>query len=74
MTKDCSELPFEEAYAELEESVRRLEEGDLRLEEAIALFERAMALVARCQGELEAAELRVSQLARPRAGEQPQGE
>jgi exodeoxyribonuclease VII small subunit len=53
---------FEEAFAQLEELVQKLEEGGLPLEEAVTLYERGMALVKQCEGELDKAELRVSQL------------
>ena len=61
------ELSFEDALAELDETVRQLEAGDLPLDESLALFERGQALSARCQGLLQAAELKVQQLA-PKAG------
>ena len=61
------DLSFEDALAELDETVRQLEAGDLPLDESLALFERGQKLSARCQGLLQAAELRVQQLA-PRPG------
>jgi len=61
------ELPFEAALAELDETVRMLEAGDLPLDESLALFERGQLLSARCQSLLQAAELKVQQLA-PRPG------
>jgi exodeoxyribonuclease VII small subunit len=61
------DLPFEEAFEELEQVVRQLEEGQLSLDESLALFERGQALSARCQQLLETAELKVQQLV-PRAG------
>ena len=60
-------LSFEDALAELEATVRQLEAGDLALDESLALFERGQALSARCQQLLQAAELKVQQLA-PKAG------
>jgi len=56
-------LSFEEAFHELEAVVQQLEGGDLPLEEAITLYERGMALAGRCSLALDAAELRVQQLA-----------
>ena len=56
-------LSFEEALAELDETVRQLEAGELPLDEALALFERGQLLSARCQSLLQAAELKVQQLA-----------
>lgn len=60
-------LSFEVALAELEDTVRQLEAGDLSLDESLALFERGQSLSARCQQLLQAAELKVQQLA-PKAG------
>ncbi len=60
-------LSFEEALAELEATVGQLEAGDLALDESLALFERGQSLSARCQQLLQAAELKVQQLA-PKAG------
>jgi len=60
-------LSFEDAFQELEDLVRQLEAGDQTLDEALALFERGQALAARCQQQLETAELKVQQLV-PRNG------
>ena len=63
--KPVEELSYEEALAELEEIVSLLE-GDPargRLEEAIKLFERGQALAVRCGALLEAAQLKVKQVA-----------
>jgi len=62
MSADVDNLPFEQAFAELETIVKALEEGQQPLEEALALYERGMKLAARCQALLDAAELRVRQL------------
>ena len=59
---DIDDLTFEQAFAELEETVRKLEEGGLALEESLALFERGQALAARCNAQLDQAELKVRQL------------
>lgn len=61
--KIVEELAFEEALVELEEIVSALEGDQNQLEEAIKLFERGQALVARCGVLLEAAELKVKQVA-----------
>ncbi|HXF86216.1 MAG TPA: exodeoxyribonuclease VII small subunit [Anaerolineales bacterium] len=61
--KPVEELSYEEALAELEEIVSALEGEQNQLEEAIRLFERGQALVARCSELLEAAELKVKQVA-----------
>ena len=63
--KVVEELTYEEALAELEEIVAALE-GDAsrnQLEESIRLFERGQALASRCSALLEAAELKVKQVA-----------
>ncbi|HJS17354.1 MAG TPA: exodeoxyribonuclease VII small subunit [Anaerolineales bacterium] len=57
------ELTYEEALAELEEIVSVLEGEQNQLEEAIKLFERGQALASRCGVLLEAAELKVKQVA-----------
>ncbi|HLO32322.1 MAG TPA: exodeoxyribonuclease VII small subunit [Anaerolineales bacterium] len=61
--KAIEELTYEEALAELEEVVSTLEDEQNPLEEAIKLFERGQALAARCGVLLEAAELKVKQVA-----------
>lgn len=61
--KTVEELTYEEALAELEEIVSALEGEQNRLEDAIKLFERGQALAARCSALLEAAELKVRQVA-----------
>lgn len=61
--KPVEELSYEEALAELESIVSALEEEQGQLEESIKLFERGQALAARCSVLLEAAELKVKQVA-----------
>jgi exodeoxyribonuclease VII small subunit len=61
--KLVEELTYEEALAELEEIVSALESEQNQLEESIKLFERGQALAARCGELLEAAELKVKQVA-----------
>jgi exodeoxyribonuclease VII small subunit len=61
--KDVQEFTYEEALAELEEIVSALEGEQNQLEESIKLFERGQALAARCGVLLEAAELKVKQVA-----------
>jgi exodeoxyribonuclease VII small subunit len=62
MSENVKDLPFEQAFGELEATVQRLETGDLALEEAIALYERGMHLAQRCSDALDAAELQVQEL------------
>ena len=61
--KPVMELTYEEALAELEEIVAALEDEQNQLDDAIKLFERGQALAARCSALLEAAELKVKQVA-----------
>lgn len=56
-------LQFEELLAELENIVSQLEAGDLSLEESLALYERGQLLAGHCNRQLQAATLRVEQLA-----------
>jgi exodeoxyribonuclease VII small subunit len=61
--KPVEELAYEEALAELEEIVSVLEGEQNQLDESIKLFERGQALAAHCGRLLEAAELKVKQVA-----------
>ena len=61
--KAIEELTYEEALAELENIVAALEDEQAQLEEAIKLFERGQALASRCGVLLEAALLKVKQVA-----------
>lgn len=61
--RPVEELTYEEALAELEGIVEMLEGEQSQLEEAIKLFERGQALAARCGVLLEAAQLKVKQVA-----------
>ncbi len=61
--KPVEELTYEEALVELEGIVSSLEEEQNQLQDAIARFERGQALASRCGVLLEAAELKVKQVA-----------
>ena len=61
--KPVEELTYEEALAELETIVSALEAEQNQLEDSIKLFERGQALAGRCSVLLEAAELKVQQVA-----------
>lgn len=61
--KSVDEMSYEEALAELEGIVETLEGEQGQLEEAIKLFERGQALAKRCGVLLEAAQLKVKQVA-----------
>ena len=58
-----TELTFEQAYTRLEELITRLDEGGLSLDEALTCYEEASGLVARCEAVLDAAELRLRNVA-----------
>lgn len=59
------QLSFEEALNRLEKITQTLEDGGLRLEEAIALFEDGIRLAKICNEQLNAAELKISQIQTP---------
>ena len=61
--RPVEELSYEEALAELEEIVSALEGEQKQLDESIKLFERGQALAAHCSVLLEAAELKIKQVA-----------
>jgi len=61
--KAVDELSYEEALTELESIVSTLEDEQNHLEDSIKLFERGQALAERCGVLLEAASLKVKQLA-----------
>jgi exodeoxyribonuclease VII small subunit len=60
--EETADLTFEQAFRQLEEVVQKLEAGDLPLEESLALFERGMLMARLCEGKLEQAEQKVSQI------------
>ena len=57
------ERTFEELQKELEDIVARLERGDVPVDDAIALFRRGEELHRACVERLEAARLRIEELA-----------
>ena len=73
--KDVSKAPeeqeatFEESLSELESIVEAMEEQDMPLESLLKNYEKGTALVEVCQKRLNAAELKVKQLAEARGGE-----
>ncbi|NCT68348.1 MAG: exodeoxyribonuclease VII small subunit [Rhodanobacteraceae bacterium] len=60
---------FEKSLDELEQLVVRMEQGELSLDDSLQSFERGIALYRTCQGALDQARLRVSQLLDPGAPE-----
>jgi len=63
VTKSVEDLTYEEAVTELEGIVDALEGEQNPLEESMKLFERGQALIKQCGALLEAAQLKVQQLA-----------
>ena len=57
------ERSFEELQRELDDVVARLERGDVPVDDAIALFRRGEELYRECVERLQAAELRIEELA-----------
>ena len=51
--KNVSDMPFEEALAQLEEHVRQMETGSVPLEQMIRRYEEAQKLAAACRTKLE---------------------
>src|SRR5437899_1814926 len=62
-SSEPSNLPFEQALAELERILRDLEDGTISLEDSLARYERGVSLLRHCYGQLRDAEQRVKQLA-----------
>jgi exodeoxyribonuclease VII small subunit len=61
--KPIEDLKYEEALAELEGIVEALESDQNPLEETMKLYERGQALVTQCGALLDAAQLKVQNLA-----------
>ena len=59
---------FESALRELEAIVMRMERGDQTLEQSLEDYERGMKIARECQKQLEAAEQRISILAKKQDG------
>ncbi len=58
-----AEPTIEEALSRLEAIAEKLEDPDLDLDEAVRLYEEGLRLYERCAKKLDAAELRITQLA-----------
>ncbi len=58
-----AEPTIEEALRRLEAIAEKLEDPDLDLDEAVRLYEEGLRLYERCAKKLDAAELRITQLA-----------
>ena len=59
---DVSQMPFEQALAELEAIVDQLEKGAVSLDESITLYERGELLKKRCDELLKNAEMRIEKI------------
>jgi exodeoxyribonuclease VII small subunit len=57
-----SKLSFEAAFEQIGAIVDQLESGELPLDQSLALYERGRQLIKYCEGQLDSAELRISQL------------
>jgi exodeoxyribonuclease VII small subunit len=66
-TETSQVAQFEKSLDELEQLVVRMEQGELSLDDSLQSFERGIALYRDCQGALDQAKLRVSQLLDPSA-------
>ncbi len=55
---------LEEAIARLERLAERLEDPETPLDEAVRMYEEGLALYQRCATQLDAAELRISELSK----------
>ena len=53
---------YEELLKELKLTVQKIEDDGTSLDESIALYERGALLVKKCEGMLETAEMKISQL------------
>ena len=58
-----AEPTIEEALKRLEDIAEKLEDPDLDLDQAVRLYEEGLQLYERCAKKLDAAELRITQLA-----------
>jgi exodeoxyribonuclease VII small subunit len=64
-TQTSDERSFEDIQRELEDIVARLERGDVPVDDAVELFKRGEELHRTCVARLEAAQLRIEELASP---------
>jgi exodeoxyribonuclease VII small subunit len=55
---------YEALLKELKSIVQKIEDDETSLDESIALYERGALLVKQCEGMLETAEMKISQLGR----------
>jgi len=67
--KKSEEISFEEAAEKLESIVEAMESDKLPLEKLLVQYEQGAELVKICEGKLEAAERRITQLEKSMGGE-----
>lgn len=65
---ESGEVSFEDAMGELEEIIQALDGSPAGLDELVAKYERGMGLLARCQKQLDGAQLRIEQIVRRAEG------
>ncbi len=68
MSKEITNLSFEEALAKLETLVGQLESGQIKLEEAIKAYEEGCALKKVCEDKLKDAQMKVEKLVLDKQG------
>jgi len=64
---------FETALKELESVLDKLENGELTLEESLKYYEKGIGLYAGCMKELETAKLKLTELQKEDAADEPNG-
>ncbi len=67
----AKEPTLEEAIARLEQIAERLEDAETSLEEAVRLYEEGLALYKRCAAQVDAAELRITELSKALEQQKP---
>lgn len=66
---DAEELSFEQSIAELDGIIQSLDGDAQGLDQLVEKYERGMGLLARCQQQLDSAQLRIEQITRRADGE-----
>ncbi len=61
-TQDQKEMNFEQALAALEKTVEKMNNPDASLDEMIVLYEQGLQFLRLCQKNVEAAEMKITQL------------
>lgn len=66
---DAGELSFEQSIAELDGIIQSLDGDAQGLDQLVEKYERGMGLLARCQQQLDSAQLRIEQITRRAEGD-----